>query len=66
MAKPDLQATYVDPNTGQIKSLKGKLGLGTSRLDQLVNAADDNAATASGTTVGELYRTGSAVKVRVA
>ena len=66
MAKPDLQAAYVDPKTGQIKRLKGKLGLGVSNMDSLTAAADDTAAASAGVLIGELYRTGSTIKVRVA
>lgn len=66
MAKPDLQSAYVDPNTGQVKRLRGKLGLGVSNLDKLTAAADDPAAATAGVAIGELYRTGSIIKVRVA
>jgi hypothetical protein len=38
---------------------------GTTFITTLVNAADDTAAQASGVAVGQLYRTGSAIKVRV-
>ena len=34
-------------------------------ITTLINAADDTAAQASGVAVGQLYRTGSAIKVRV-
>lgn len=35
-------------------------------ITNLIDAVDDTAAQASGVAVGELYRTGSAIKVRVA
>lgn len=38
---------------------------GTVFIPTLINAADDTAAQASGVVVGQLYRTGSAIKVRV-
>ncbi len=68
MAKPDLQPVYVDPNDGQMKRLKGKLGLGTSALNQLPDAANDAAAALLDpvVAVGELYRTDSTIKVRIA
>ena len=39
---------------------------GNTFVRTLVNAADDTAAQASGVAIGQLYRTGSAIKVRVA
>ena len=66
MAKPDLQPVYVDPNDGQLKRLKGKLGLGVSSLNELPAFADDSAADSGGLKIGEMYRTGSIIKVRVA
>jgi hypothetical protein len=38
---------------------------GTTFITTLIDAADDTAAQASGVAVGQLYRTGSAIKVRV-
>jgi hypothetical protein len=66
MAKPDLQQVRINPSTGALKTLKGKLGLAESRLDQLTDAADDAAAASAGVPVGGLYRTTSTLKVRVA
>ncbi len=66
MAKPDLQPVFARPSDGQLKQLKGKLGLAVSSLDQLPAHADDSAADTAGLAIGELYRTGSVVKVRVA
>lgn len=66
MAKPDLQAAFVDPTTGQIKRLKGKLGLGVSNMNNLTDAANDGAADSAGVAIGELYRNGSVIQVRVA
>ncbi|RLB95396.1 MAG: hypothetical protein DRH90_25550 [Deltaproteobacteria bacterium] len=66
MAKPDLQPVYVDPNDGQLKRLKGKLGLGVSNLNNLPEHNDDTAADGGGIPVGGMYRTGSVIKVRVA
>ena len=40
--------------------------LGITQFGSLVNAADDAAAAAAGVNVGELYRNGSVVCVRVA
>lgn len=54
MAKPDLQSVYVSTATGDLKSLKGKLGL-MEALDNLVGAADDTAAAASGVPLRGLY-----------
>jgi hypothetical protein len=66
MAKPDLQEVRVNPRTGALRTLKGKLGLGQSRLDQLGDHANDSAAATAGVPIGGLYRTGSTLKVRVA
>ena len=60
MAKPDLQATYVDPSTGNLRRLKGKLGLGQA-MENLVEAADDSAADTAGVPVGGLYHTAAGV-----
>ncbi len=38
---------------------------GATFITTLINAADDTAAQASGVAVGQLYRTSSAIKVRV-
>lgn len=59
MAKPDLQRTYVDTD-GNLKRLKGKLGLGEA-LENLVEAADDSAAATAGVPVGGLYHTAAGV-----
>lgn len=64
MAKPDLQAVYVDPNDSTLRRLKGKLGLGVA-LDNLVSAANDGAAATAGVPIGGLYHTAGAVKVRL-
>ncbi len=65
MAKPDLQPVYANPVTGQLKQLKGKLGLAVTSLDQLEDHVNDAAAAAT-IAIGELYRTTSTIKVRVA
>ena len=54
MAKPDLQEVFVNTRTGDLKGLKGKLGLGEA-LANLVGAADDTAAAASGVPLRGLY-----------
>jgi hypothetical protein len=54
MAKPDLQAVYVDPNDGQMKRLKGKLGLGQA-LENVIIAANEAAAITAGLAVGGLW-----------
>lgn len=64
MAKPDLQAVYVDPNDSTLRRLKGKLGLGVA-LDNLVSATNDSNAEAAGVPIGGLYHTSGAVKVRL-
>ena len=64
MAKPDLQAVYVDPRDATLRRLKGKLGLGVA-LDNMVSAANDAAAESAGVPVGGLYHTSGAVKVRL-
>lgn len=67
MAKPDLQQVRVNPTTGELRRLDGKLGLSEdTRFGSLEDAADDPAAAAAGVAVGALYRTGSILKVRVA
>ena len=66
MAKPDLQPVYVKPSDGQLKALKGKLGLDNSQLNNLPNYNDDAAAEAGGLAIGDMYRTTSTIKVRVA
>ena len=64
MAKPDLQAVYVDPNDSTLRRLKGKLGLGVA-LDNLVDAANDTAAESAGVVIGGLYHNSGAVRVRL-
>ena len=64
MAKPDLQSLYVKPDDGTTRRLDGKLGLAPA-FDNLVNASNDTAATASGIPVGALYHNSGAVRVRL-
>lgn len=54
-------ATFTGPVTvsGTFRTASGVF------ISGLINAADDTAAQASGVSVGQLYRTGSAIKVRV-
>ena len=61
MAKPDLQATYVDPATGVMRRLAGKLGLPVAAL---VDAANDGAAASAGVPIGGLYHNDGAVRLR--
>ena len=63
MAKPDLQAVYVDPTDGDLRRLDGKLGLKVATAN-LVDAADDNAAATAGVPVGGLYHNDGAVRFR--
>jgi hypothetical protein len=56
MAKPDLQAVYVDPNDSTLRSLKGKLGLGRA-FDNLPVFANNAAALSGDLVNGDLYRT---------
>ena len=53
MAKPDLQAVYVDTK-GQPKRLKGKLGLGQA-LANIIVAANEAAAIVLGLQVGGIW-----------
>ncbi len=53
MAKPDLQAVFVDTN-GQPKRLKGKLGLAQA-LGNIIVAADESAAIVLGLKVGGIW-----------
>lgn len=54
MAKPDLQRVYSSTADGNLKRLKGKLGLAEA-MDNLVGAADDTAAAASGVPLRGVY-----------
>ena len=54
MAKPDLQAVYVDPNDGQLKRLKGKLGLAQA-LENIIVAANEGAAITAGLKIGGVW-----------
>ena len=45
---------------------QAEIGSITDQLSNLSEYADDTAAAAGGVEVGEFYRTGSAIKVRVA
>jgi hypothetical protein len=56
MAKPDLQAVYVNPNDSTLRRLKGKLGLGHA-FDNLPVFADNAAAISGDLENGDLYRT---------
>ncbi len=64
MAKPDLQAVYVDPSDGDLRRLDGKLGLKVA-FENMVSASGDSAAEAAGVPVGGLYHTAGAVKIRL-
>lgn len=57
MAKPDHQAVYVDTN-GQLKRLKGKLGLGQA-FDNIIVADDENAAIVLGLEIGGVWADGN-------
>ncbi len=63
MAKPDLQAVYVNPNDSTLRRLKGKLGLGHA-FDNLPVFADNASAKSGDLDDGDLYRT-SAGSVQV-
>jgi len=66
MAKPDLQAVYVSPTDGQLKRLKGKLGLAPA-FDNIIVADDENAAILLGLQVGGVWADGNdanSLKVR--
>ena len=64
MAKPDLQAVYVDPSDGDLRRLDGKLGLKVA-FENMVSASGDVAAASAGVPVGGLYHTSGAVKIRL-
>lgn len=64
MAKPDLQTVHVKPGSGELRRLDGKLGLSVA-LDNMIGAADDTEATASGIPLGGLYHVSGDVQVRV-
>lgn len=71
MAKPDLQAVYVDPANGEMRRLKGKLGLGADIFDSLPSATSNSTAATAGVAVGGLYKditvpTSVVIKVRTA
>lgn len=63
MAKPDLQKVYFE-STARLMKDDGEGSLATL-LSGIKEAADDTAATNSGIPIGGIYRTGSAIKVRV-
>jgi hypothetical protein len=54
MAKPDLQDVYVDPASGDLRRLAGKLGLEVA-LGNLPSATDNSSAATAGVPVGGLY-----------
>lgn len=54
MAKPDLQPAYVSTATGDLKRLKGKLGLGEA-FENIIVANGPLDAAASGIPVGGIY-----------
>ncbi|KKL00325.1 hypothetical protein LCGC14_2628800, partial [marine sediment metagenome] len=54
MAKPDLQSVFVDPSNGQLKRLKGKLGLAEA-LENVIVAANESAAKTAGLPVGGIW-----------
>lgn len=66
MAKPDLQLVYVNTSSGNLKRLKGKLGLAEA-FENLLTANGPGDAAASGVPVGGLYvqATTSGVAVRL-
>ncbi len=64
MAHPDLQPVYVKPDDGVLRRLDGKLGLAVA-LDNLIGAADDTEATASGIPLGGIYHVSGDVRLRV-
>ena len=67
MAKPDLQRVYVNTTTGDLKRLKGKLGLaGAADNLVVVSGSDDGDAAASGVPLRGWYvGSDSAVRVRL-
>jgi hypothetical protein len=62
MAKPDLQAVFVNPADGQLKRLKGKLGLAQA-LDNVIVAANEGAAITAGLAIGGIWADSSAGNV---
>ncbi len=66
MAKPDLQPVYLNTTTGDLKRLKGKLGLSPA-FDNLLTAAGPGDAAVSGVPIGGIYievtTTGLAVRL---
>lgn len=67
MAKPDLQRVYVNTSNGDLKRLKGRLGLAEAAEHLvLVSGSDDVDAAASGVPVRGLYvGADSALRVRL-
>lgn len=57
MAKPDLQAVFAD-TSGQLKRLKGKLGLGQA-FENIIVADDEAAAIVLGLEVGGVWADGN-------
>ena len=68
MAKPDLQSVKMSPKTGRVRRDDGKLGMADTSLNNLPDAANDAAAAAltPAVQIGQLYRNGSVLMVRVA
>jgi hypothetical protein len=68
MAKPDLQDLKISPKTGRVRRDDGKLGLADTSLNKLPDAANDAAAAllTPAVRIGQLYRNGSVIMVRVA
>ncbi len=64
MAKPDLQAVYVDPSDGDLRRLDGKLGLKVA-FENMVEANSDGNAANAGVPVGGLYHDSGDVKIRL-
>jgi hypothetical protein len=64
MAKPDLQAVYVDPSDGNLRRLDGKLGLKVA-FENMVAASGDSNAEALGVPIGGLYHITGTVHVRL-
>ena len=64
MAKPDLQAVYVDPRDGDLRRLDGKLGLKVA-FENMVSASGDVDAANNGVPIGGLYHTSGTVKIRL-
>ena len=63
MAKPDLQAVYVDPTDGDLRRLDGKLGLKVA-FENMIDAANDGNAESSGVPIGGLYHDDGNVRIR--